>query len=206
MLNSAGNASTERPALNSELFTSFLRKLSPDGAEKERCEIYLKLQDRLINFFTIKGITDPAGATYETIDRAIVNIGAGAVVPDVTRYCFGIARHIASEKYRILQRETSAFRAFVDAVNNSCSELVDRIYTALKPCFEQLNESERQLLVRYFGEAEGESRAERRRQLAKTKDTSMQALRLRVMRLRKDLANCVEKRTPTPPNVEHSRN
>ncbi|HJQ68559.1 MAG TPA: hypothetical protein VKA70_06290 [Blastocatellia bacterium] len=171
----------------------FLRVLSPDPEEAGRR--YTNLQRRLIGFFTLKGLSDPVNAADETIDRAAVKIYAGAVVPDVEKYCLGIARNIAKERSRLIVRETRAFHKFVEDLGNSSAEQVERIYNILKPCFEQLAADERQLLLAYCHEIRGRARAEHRRKLAEAMKMTLLALRVRVTRLRNSLTDCVRKRS-----------
>jgi hypothetical protein len=143
----------------------------------------------------MKGVSDPVSAADETIDRAALKIAAGVVVPDVDKYCLGIARNIAKERSRLIQRESTAFHKFIEDISNSSAEQVERIYNILKPCFEQLAADERKLLLAYCHEIRGRARAEYRRQLAETMKTSLLALRVRVTRLRNSLTDCVQRRS-----------
>jgi hypothetical protein len=179
--------------VNAEAFPRLLELLSSDAEEAGRC--YKCLQEKLTGFFNMKGITDPVSAADEAIDRAALNIAAGADVPDVDKYCMGIARNVAKERFRLMYREDSVFREFADDVTGYSGEQVDRIYTVLKPCFEQLAAEEQTLLREYCREARGRARAEQRRQLAETMKITVLALRIRVTRLRSSLADCARKRS-----------
>ena len=68
--------------MNREALERFLKLLSPDIEEAGRC--YTALQEKLIHFFRLKGVSDPVSAADETLDRAALKIDAGAVVPDAT--------------------------------------------------------------------------------------------------------------------------
>src|SRR5436309_3407983 len=91
-------------------FARFLERLAPDPEEADRR--FMRLHKKLTGFFRLKGISDPESAADDTIDRAVIKIAAGAVVPDVEKYCLGIARNIAKEKYRLFNREELALRKF----------------------------------------------------------------------------------------------
>jgi len=193
MADSNGTDSNTRQKLNQEDLALFLKLLSPDPEASGRR--YTSLHQKLTAFFTMKGVSDPISAADETIDRAVSKIGGGAVVPDVDKYCLGIARNLAKERYRASGRENSAFREFIQDLSHSCAEQVERIYKILKPCFEQLAIEEQQLLLAYCQKAMDRARSEQRRELAETMNITAQALRVRVTRLRARLTDCVRNRS-----------
>ena len=180
--------------MSPEDFARFLERLSPDREEAGRRYLNL-LNKRLVGFFGMKGVADPAEAAEETIERATAKIAAGAEVPDVEKYCLGVARNVALERWRLERREDAAFRGFVEAVAVDSSAEVERIERILKPCFDGLGGEDRELLLSYCRAPEGESRARQRRRLAEEMHTTMLALRIRVSRLRARLADCVEERS-----------
>ena len=179
--------------MSPEDFARILALLSPDPEEAGRR--YASLHKKLTGFFCMKGVSDPLTAADETFDRAVSKIGVGTIVPDVDKYCFGIARNVFKERLRVMRREYSAFQNFVEDLTSSSAEQVERIYSILKPCFELLAAEEQQLLMAYCHEIQGRARAEYRRQLAKTKKMTVLALRVRVTRLRNVLTDCVQKRS-----------
>ena len=187
------DTSKSRRTLSHEAFARFVEYLSPDAEEGGR--LYIRLHKKLVGFFSLKGITDPVSAADETIDRAALKITTGTPVPDVDRYCLGIARNITKERFRRTQRENLVFLKFIEDVNNSSAEEVERIKQLLKPCFEQLTVEEQRLLAAYCQVIQGQARAEHRRRLAETMMTTVLALRMRVTRLRNGLADCVKKRS-----------
>jgi hypothetical protein len=191
MTDSPTNHTKNRQVVGQEAFARFLEALSNDLEEAGR--LYTRLHEKLVRFFSLKGISDPVSAADETMDRAALKITAGTRVPDVGTYCLGIARNIIKEKYRSQQRESSAFIKFIENLPDASNEQVERIYRALKPCFEQLALEEQNLLVAYCQIIRGRARAEHRRRLAESMKTTMLALRMRVTRLRSSLTDCVKK-------------
>lgn len=179
--------------MSPEDFSRFLALLSPDA--EEAGHLYNRLLKRLTGFFNMKGISDAEAAADEAINRAATKIGAGAPVPEVDRYCLGIARNIAREKRRLTQRETLAFRKFIEDADEFPIEQLERIYGVLKPCFEQLTNEDQQLLLEYCRQIQGQARAAIRRELAEAMQITMLALRVRVTRLRNRLTDCVQKRS-----------
>jgi DNA-directed RNA polymerase specialized sigma24 family protein len=182
-----------RHNLDSQAFAIFMRLLSSNTEEAGR--LYNSLHQKLVGFFSLKGLPDPVSAADETIDRAILKISAGTQVPDVNKYCLGIARNVAKERWRHAQRENSAFLEFNENLADTSDEFVARIDHLLKPCFDQLAADEQKLLMAYCLVARGRARAEHRRELADSMKTTVSALRIRVTRLRNRLTDCVKKRS-----------
>jgi hypothetical protein len=193
MTDSSQESSKDRQTVETDAFARFLESLSPDA--EEAGSRYARLHKKLAGFFSLKGISDPASAADETIDRAALKILGGALVPDVNKYCLGIARNLIKERYRIAQREHSAFLKFIGDLADATNEQVERIYLILKPCFEQLASEEQELLLAYCQVPRGRARAEHRRHLAEIMKTTVLALRMRVTRLRNILTDCVKKRS-----------
>lgn len=182
--------------MSPEEFAQFLEHLSPDMEEAGR--LYTRLHKKLAGFFYLKGVSEPGKAADETLDRAVIKICAGTPVPDVQKYCLGIARNVVKEGLRRDQREKSVFQNFVESLNDDSDEEITRIERLLKPCFEQLADDEQELLIGYCQVLRGRARAEHRRQLAETMKTTVLALRMRVTRLRGILGECIERRSREP--------
>jgi DNA-directed RNA polymerase specialized sigma24 family protein len=191
MTNSVQDNSEDRRDVSQEAFACFLECLSPDSEEAGRR--YMRLHKKLVGFFNLKGVSDPVSAADETIDRATLKIAAGTPVPDVDKYCMGIARNIARERWRRAQREHSTFLDFTANLANNSDEGVERIYRILKPCFDALAVEEQKLIVAYCQVFQGRARADYRRQLAESMNTTVLALRMRVTRIRSLLSDCVTK-------------
>jgi hypothetical protein len=182
--------------MSPEEFARFLEHLSPDAEEAGRQ--YTRLHKKLAGFFYLKGVSEAGKAADETLDRAAVKICAGTPVPDVPKYCLGIARNVVKEGLRRETREKTVFMRFVEGLNDDSDEEVARIERLLRPCFEQLADDERKLLLDYCRVLHGRERAEHRRRLAEAMETTVLALRMRVTRLRGVLGECVQKRSRGP--------
>lgn len=181
--------------MNSDDFKHFLDLLSSSHGGEDAGLCYIRLYRKLEGFFNMRGIRDAAGATDATIDVAVRRIAGGAAVPDVEKYCKGIARNIAKEWLRRERRELDAFLEYMAELENGSGEQVERIERVLKPCFELLDDDDRELLVAYCRVLRGRARAEHRRELAASMDTTVQGLRMQVTRLRRGLTDCVRKRS-----------
>lgn len=179
--------------MSPETFALFIKSLSPD--EEEAGRIYTRLHQKLVNFFRMRGLSDPGDAADDTLDRAAARIAEGTPVPDAGKYCLGIARNVSKERWRREQRETHTSQNFVALIHPVEDEEVKRIHLVLKPCLEELAAEERALLLDYCHIARGRERAEHRRRLAASRQTTVLALRMRVTRLRGILTDCVRKRS-----------
>jgi hypothetical protein len=171
---------------------ALLQALCPEDPD-EANRRYLNLQQKLVGYFQLRGMFDPVHAADETLDRAGKKIAKGVAVPDINRFCLGIARNIVRERLREKKREESAFIDYIGYYHDNSTEImVDRIMNLMKPCFEQLRSDDRDLLTSYCKIPDGSSRAEHRRKLAERLKSSISALRIRITRLRRDLENCVK--------------
>lgn len=176
----------------SQFFASLLTFLSSDDPD-EASRRYLRLHQKLEGYFRLKGMSDPVNDADDAMDRAAEKIVKGQDIPDIDKFCMGIARNIVHERLRHKKREESAFLKFLDnSQDNSTEALVDRITNLMKPCFEQLPPDDRNLLTSYCKVPPGVERAEHRRQLAASLKSTISALRIRVTRLRRGLENCVK--------------
>lgn len=176
-----------------DVFARFLNALSPDP--EEASNHYTHLHAKLVGFFSMKGVSDPVRDADETIDRAALKMAGGVVVPDVDKYCFGIARNVARESLRRDHRESAAFLKSIANPISSSDEQVKRIDNLLQPCFEQLTVEEQQLLQEYCRDIRGRARSVHRRQLAENMNTTVLALRMRVTRLRTKLTDYLQQRS-----------
>lgn len=182
----------DREGEKSQFFASLLTFLCPEDMD-EASNRYLRLHQKLAGYFRLKGMYDPVNDADDALDRAAAKIVKGQDIPDIDRFCMGIARNIVHERLRLKKREESAFLKFLDYSQDKSTEaMVDRITNLMKPCFEQLPQDERNLLMSYCKVPPGVDRAEHRRQLAASLKSTISALRIRVTRLRRGLENCVK--------------
>ena len=181
--------------MKSDDFTRFLELLSPTVGGEDACLCYIRLYRKLEGFFTLKGISDPTSAAAETIDRTVKKVAGGTPIPDVGKYCMGVARNVAKERLRSQRRESKAFLGFIEGLDNNAGEQVAYIEQVLKPCFELLTAKDQELLVAYCRVLRGRVRAEYRRELAGRMNVTVTGLRMQVTRLRKELTNCARKRS-----------
>lgn len=179
------------PKMPDKFYPFLLNALSPDDPD-EALRRYLILHQKLEGFFRLRGMSDPVTDADETCDRAEEKLAKGYNIPDITRFCVGIARNIVHERLRAQKREEAAFQHFIEhCLDRSTQAEVDRIMKLMKPCWEKLPQDDQTLLIEYCKVPPGVDRAEHRRQLAAKRNSSISALRIRVARLRRGLEDCM---------------
>lgn len=174
-----------------QYFSTFLTFLCPDDPD-EAGRRYLRLHQKLEGFFRTRGVADPSAAADEALDRAARRIAEGAEVPNIDSFCLGIARFIIMENWRINTRESAAFLEFLERHEQATEEQIDH-FSLMKTCFEQLPKYDQNLLNAYCVALSGKERAKRRRELAEKLGKTVEALRIRVTRLRQGLEECLKK-------------
>jgi len=172
-----------------QYFTILLKFLAPDDPE-EAGRLYLLLHEKLAGYFRLRGVADPVCCADEVLDRAARRLAEGTEVPDINRFCLGIARFVIKEQWRVDTRESQAFLRFLEQ-NESVSEIELNRLSLMRSCFDQLPQNDRELLHSYCAAPRGRARAEHRRKLAEARDSNVSAVRIRVTRLRRGLDDCV---------------
>jgi hypothetical protein len=187
--NSSYAVTDQKAELDQQHFTKLLAFLAPDDPE-EAGRRYLVLHQKLVGYFRLRGVADSVGCADEVLDRAGRRIAEGADVPDIDKFCLGIARFIIKERWRVDTRESAAFLRFLEQ-NVSLSENDLNRFTLMRSCLDQLQQYDRELLNSYCAGPRGRARAKHRRELAEEKHLTVSALRIRVTRLRRELDDCV---------------
>jgi DNA-directed RNA polymerase specialized sigma24 family protein len=140
------------------------------------------LYARLVRFFEWQGCQTPEDAADTTFDRAIRKIDAGASVPDVPRYINGIARLVLKEYRRIGYREVSL--DIVDKLPNAAPDTSDDNYqVCVERCLRRLPSDGSTMLLEYFSGGN-------RDQLASKRGMTLNALRIRISKLKEQLRKC----------------
>ena len=171
-------------SLSQEAFDALLDWLDPD---REQAGIkYEQIRSRLIKIFTGRGCIDPEELADETINRVTSKLNEiqREFTGDRARYFFGVANKVYLE---FLRRKTPQPQS--QPTDSGRAELE---YSCLERCIERLSEEDRALLLKDYG-AKGQTQADRRKALADELGISLNALRIRVYRIRIALKECIEK-------------
>lgn len=181
-----------------EALERFLALLDPDSAKAARR--YQQLRRRLTRVFEWRGARFPEDLTDETISRVARKIDEGVEIraDDPFRYCCGVAHLVFKELLRERRRERQLQDPGSWAPFQPPEEEPDDERMAiLQECLDRLSEDHRELILEYH-EGERRERIENRRALADRLDVPLNALRIRVHRIRAKLERCVKKHLPRP--------
>ena len=172
----------EQPCLTRDRFEVLLASLDVD--RNKAGERYEQIRRKLLFYFERRNCDHPDRCADEVLDRAARKIHGGAVVPDVERYCYGIARVMILEGFAAQRRRQEAVehlsscRAAPDDPGEAEEDL-DRLERALR----MLSAFERELILAYY-QGEGGGRINHRKALAGRYGLPANALRIRVHRIR----------------------
>ena len=182
-----------------EAFDALLHSFASDRDHAGR--LYENLRRKLLEFFEARGSHTPDEHADETFDRVMRRIAEGERIENPTGYCYGVARFVWKEASRRRSKEpveldeNAAFPAIINDANSdldTARELVERRLDCLEKCLDRLAHETRSFIVEYYKEENG-IKIEQRKLLAERLSTTLNALRLRASRLRRELAKCTEK-------------
>ena len=178
--------------LSAESFDRLLHLLDPD---RERAgELYENLRRVLTTFFDWRGCRSPEDLTDETLNRVARRLEEGEQVRNLTDYCYGTARYLMLEalaKQSKVENEPDDFQ-FLTASETNWSEQFERErrFECLETCLAELSPDDRKLILGYFSN-ERRVKIDNRIAIAGTLGTNLNALRVRVHRLKARLEKCV---------------
>lgn len=187
--------------ITEEAFNKLLEHFDED--REEAGEKYEQLRRGLTKFFECRGCFAPADYADETFNRVARRISEGqdVAIGAIQGYCYGVARNVARERHRNPEVQASTLDSLLPSdhprENPSLTERQhgERIRTeqrmeCLEMCLDELPPESRFLIESYH---EGRERAKIRNheRLAEMLGITINNLRVRVHRIRKDLERCV---------------
>ncbi|HEX5731890.1 MAG TPA: hypothetical protein VF131_03560 [Blastocatellia bacterium] len=168
--------------LTQEMFEQLLAWLDEDRelAGKK----YEEIRFQLINLFIGRGCRISEELADKTIDRVARKVKdiAGTYVGDPALYFYGVAKiiHLEYVRRKLIFPQDSLSRPEKDR---------EQRYECLHLCIEKLSSVNRELILTYYGE--GQTNEEQRRKLASRMRLELNALWVRVHRIREKLRRCV---------------
>jgi DNA-directed RNA polymerase specialized sigma24 family protein len=182
-------ADTPPRALEAEAWHRLLAALDPDP--RRAASRYQALRGRLIRLFQNRGLGAVDDLADETLDRVARRMGDGLAPRDVAHYAAGVARLVALEAARGAQRFEHYSSGLIrpPPPDDDAPQQEDR-RACLDRCLGELPSDARTLLLRYQ-EGQRSGRISQRRALAEGLGIPINALRIRVHRLRQRVEACL---------------
>jgi DNA-directed RNA polymerase specialized sigma24 family protein len=181
--------------LTRESFDILLAQLDPD---RERAgELYETIRRKLIRLFEWRGCACPEDLADETINRVARKMAEGVELHSADPYSYfcGVAHLRFKEVLRSDARERRALDTHGELLLPTALPVVpdeeptDRRLDCLRECLAALQTDQRELLLKYH---RGEGNIRNRKSLSQELGIPMNALRIRVHRLRRKLEACLD--------------
>ncbi len=176
--------------LTQEAFDQLLAAFDADRESAGRK--YLELRGHLIRLFEWRGCPFPEDHADETINRVARKLSEGELIREPAQYAVGVARLLTLEIHKERVKQQSAFdelaRTEVAAYE---LEAPDARVECLERCLASLSPENRELILHYYQGEKGAKIANRKRLTDRFK-VPINTLRMRALRLREKLLECVE--------------
>lgn len=189
--------------LTREALDSLLDYLGPDRSTAG--ERYEEIRGRLIRLFAWRGCDHADELADETINRVAEKIASGVEIrsEDPFRYFCGVAHLVFKEILRRGRRERAALEEVRHLPGPGVlawgpppePDAEDDRLARLRACMEALEDDQRALILDYH-RGDGGERIRRRREMASRLGIPINALRIRVHRIRVRLEDCVQGSEP----------
>jgi DNA-directed RNA polymerase specialized sigma24 family protein len=150
---------------------------------------YEKIQLRLIRIFACRGCCEAESLADEVIDRVASKVEWLIVnyVGDPALYFYAVARNVYKEYLRRNPRMGLHEQAVREVSN---LEEDEQQYVCLTNCMEHLPAESSSLVIKYY-EGEKQAKITNRKRLAEELGITLDALRIRAHRIRRELRKCV---------------
>lgn len=177
--------------LTQEAFDELLAWLNSD--REQAAGKYEDIRKRLIRIFMHRGCTaaeELADKTINLVTRKVPEI-KGTYVGDPALYFYGVARNVYND-YRRQQPEAASVVLETLPAAAPVMEELEPEYDCLDKCLAKLPPQNRELVLEYYLEQEG-AKIKRHKEMAGRLGVAINALRIRMCRLRASLKECMSK-------------
>ena len=177
-------------SLTQPAFEKLLNSLSSD--RDEAGAQYEMIRHKLVRFFEWRTVESPADYADETINRVARRIDEGQVIDNIIGYAYAVARLVYLEALKQRERAPVALDDAPQSLRQKAPEENEpevRVL-CLDQCLDSLTSENRKLIVDYYQE-ERRAKIELRQELADRLQIPLNALRIRVHRIRVNLEKCI---------------
>jgi len=177
-------------SLTQEAFDKLLAAFSANREEAARQ--YETLRNRLIRYFESRSVALAENRVDDVLNRVARRIDEGQQVDNVTAYAYRVAYLVFLEALKEpeiteIDLDKGPYTDGEPTFADNQRELRQRCFDL---CLEHLSSDKRYVLLDYY-EEERRAKIERRKKLADQLKISLDALRIRVHRIRKGFEECI---------------
>ena len=183
-----------------------LKRLDPD--QKRAGEEYENIRRKLIKFFEFKGCSSAEEHADKAIDRVAKKVDEGVEIQNVAAYALGVARYVFLEYLQYRKKEPKSIEKLskskhlsedaeisedprkMDAELESQTQEEQRV-DCMRKCFQGLDPEGRDLIKQY-NQGAGRDRKQSRKRLAKERNQTENALRMKVFHIKTRLKKCYD--------------
>ncbi|HEY0764828.1 MAG TPA: hypothetical protein VGD61_20790 [Pyrinomonadaceae bacterium] len=149
---------------------------------------------KLSRYFERNGVTDAERYVDVTLDRVMRRLDEGEIIAKIMAFIFTVASYVRMEAWNEEKQLRDLENEMIKTTERVQPEPDDENprQLCLDRCLAELPVETQKLLHDYYSE-EGSARIRRRRRMAKGLGIGLNALRIRVHRIRHPLETCVKK-------------
>lgn len=180
--------------LTAEGLKKLLERLDPD--EEQAAEKYEELRLKLIKCFVWRGCSNLYADTLTdiTLDRIAKKLAEGVEIENINAYACEVSRYVWMEHLRKNKEDAKNDEEMpVQTVDPDIPEEPDERLECLRKCLPKVtkNEAERKLIIGYYQTRHDEKNKDARKSLADKLGLTMNTLKVKALRLRKRLEDCI---------------
>ena len=173
---------------------SFEKLLAVFDSDSDKAgEIYVNVRLKLLRYFERNGVTEAERYVDVTLDRVMRRLDEGEIIANIMAFIYTVASYVRMEAWNEEKQRRIAESEMMKTAKDVQPQPVPESPRQLcfDRCSAKLPVETQKLLHDYYSE-EGSAKIRLRRQLAKSLGIGMNALRIRVHRIRAGLETCVK--------------
>lgn len=165
-----------------------------DSDRDEAGKVYVNVRLKLLRYFERNGVTDAERYVDVTLDRVMRRLDEGEVIAKIMAFIYTVASYVRMEAWNEEKQLRELENDMMENIEKVQPEPVDESpqQLCLDRCLAELPVETQKLLHDYYSE-EGSAKIRLRRRIAKGLGIEMNALRIRVHRIRLSLETCVKR-------------
>jgi len=186
------SASQDKWTLTQQSLEKLLANFNSD--RDKAGEIYVNVRLKLLRYFERNGVKDAERYVDVTLDRVMRRLDEGEIIAKIMAFIYTVASYVRMEAWNEEKQLREVENEMIQTTQTVQPEPV--IESPRQLCLDQCLADlpvESQKLIHDYYSGEGSARIRLRRRMAKALGIEMNALRIRVHRIRLGLETCVKK-------------